>query len=150
MKKKRTKTREKLSFSTIGEAVDYVIITQLLSCKICMVLQDSCMTGILIYHLARFALSCKILARLASVCKKLTRKPCFVRNFQDKCKIFISSKLGLIHWAIGFTKMLQNFNCILFLRFSRTPFQPDFEYLDLDQGSHSVTSSSTVSAKCSL
>ena len=59
-----------------------------------MVLQDSCKTGILIYHLARFALSYKILARLASACKKLARIPCFVRNLQDKCKISIFSKRG--------------------------------------------------------
>ena len=31
---KNTKTRQKLSFSTIGKVVDYVIITPLLSCKI--------------------------------------------------------------------------------------------------------------------
>ena len=61
---KNAKNLENQSFSTIWEAVDYFIITHLLSCKICMVLQDSCKTGILIYHLARFAWSCKILARL--------------------------------------------------------------------------------------
>ena len=92
--KKRTKTREKSSFSAICEAFDYVIITQLLSCKNCMVLQDSCKTGVLVYHLARFALSCKTLARLASACRKLARIPCFVRSLQDNCKISISSKLG--------------------------------------------------------
>ena len=86
---------------TIGEAVDYVIKTMMscktlfsISCKICMVLQGSCKTGILIYYLARFVLSCKTLARLASAYKKLARIPCFVRNLQDKCKISISSKLG--------------------------------------------------------
>ena len=73
VEKKRSKTREKSSFSTFGEVVDYVIITQ--------------------FYLARFAWSCKILARLTSACKKLARIPCFVRNLQDKCKISISSKL---------------------------------------------------------
>ena len=81
--KKNAKTREKSCFSTIGEAVDYVIKTHLLSCKIRMFLQDSCKIGILIHHLARFALSCKIIARLASACKKLAGIPCFVRNLQD-------------------------------------------------------------------
>ena len=95
--KKRTKTREKSSFSTIGESVDNVIITQLLSCKICKVLQDSLKTGILDYPLARFALSCKVFTRLASACKDLARIPCFVRNLQEKCKISISSKLGYKH-----------------------------------------------------
>ena len=55
-----------------NKAVDYVIITNLLSCKICMVLQDSCKTGILIYHLARFALS--------DICSKMF-------FFQESCKI---------------------------------------------------------------
>ena len=62
------KTVEKWSFLTVGGAFDYVIIT-VMSCKV------------LIYHLARFAWSCKILARMTSetcnnnmFCKKLARK----------------------------------------------------------------------------
>ena len=43
---KKRKNKRKINFSPIGEAVDYVIITHLLSCKICIVLQDSCKTGI--------------------------------------------------------------------------------------------------------
>ena len=70
--RKTQKTRENILFSTIGEAFDYVIITHLLSCKICMVLQDSCKTCILIYHLARFALS--------DICRKMF-------FFQESCKI---------------------------------------------------------------
>ena len=62
-KKKRTKTKEKSSFSTMGEAVDYVIITQLLSCKICMVLQDSCKTGMGLQEASKKTMFCKKLAR---------------------------------------------------------------------------------------
>ena len=72
LEKKRKNKRKIIFFSTIGEAVDYVIITHLLSCKICIVLQDSCKTGILVYHLARFALS--------DICSKMF-------FFQESCKI---------------------------------------------------------------
>ena len=68
----KAKTRENNLLSTIGEALDYVIITHLLCCKICMVLQDSCKTCILIYHLARFALS--------DICSKMF-------FFQESCDI---------------------------------------------------------------
>ena len=42
--------------------------------KICMLLHGSCKTGILTYHLARFALACKKRAKI----------PCFVRFFSSK------------------------------------------------------------------
>ena len=83
---KKTQKQEKNNlFSTISEAVDYVIITHLLSCKICIVLQDSCKTGVLVYHLARFALSdicskkfffqesCKISCKICILLKNLAR-----------------------------------------------------------------------------
>ena len=37
LEKKTQKQEKNIFFSTIGEAVDYVIITHLLSCKICIV-----------------------------------------------------------------------------------------------------------------
>ena len=46
LEKKRKNKRKIIFFLTIVEAVDYVIITHLLSCKICIVLQGSCKTGI--------------------------------------------------------------------------------------------------------
>ena len=83
----RTKTRVNSFFLRISEAVDYVTVTvipcTILICKICMRLRDSGKTGILNYHLARFALSCKILAILASANKKIARITFFIGN----CKI---------------------------------------------------------------
>ena len=83
-------------------------------------LQISCKTGILIYHLARFALSCKILARMASACKKLARIQCSVRNLQDKCKfsIFFQTMVVikiaisdvLMAWKIS-SKKIPKFSC---------------------------------------
>ena len=83
---KNAKQEKNYLFSTIGEAVDYVIITHHpgLSCKICMVLQDSCKTGILIYHLARFALS--------DICSKMF-------FFQESCKISCKICIQLKNFA---------------------------------------------------